>query len=472
MEVTWRQAIALVGLTVAGLWLPAASAQPCEPHWSALENDMDNYVRAVLVYDDDGPGPDQPAVYAGGQFTVAGGCVANGIAKWDGAVWSPLGSGTQGFGALALAAFDDGTGPALYAGGSFSSAGGVPANNIAKWNGTSWSPLGSGTNDWVIALAVLDDDGPGPHAPALYVGGFFSAAGGVGAHNIAKWNGTSWSPLGNGLSNPGHVYALWAWDDDGPGPHLPALYVGGYFTTAGGVSAHNVAKWDGTSWSPLGSGLGNEVYAFTEFDDDGDGIPSLFVGGMFWMAGSLRVNSIARWDGSSWSALGVGMNHIIHALTVFDDDGPGPHPPMLYAGGYFTAAGGHPANYVAKWNGRQWWPLGSGTNYWVMALKNFDPDGDGPEPPQLITGGRFTSAGGIFAPRIAAWTSPCAFQGDMNCDSVLDALDIRAFMLAMIDPSAYAAAYPSCDRMLGDFNGDGSVDMLDLQPFLEELIGN
>ena len=34
------------------------------------------------------------------------------------------------------------------------------------------------------------------------------------------------------------------------------LYAGGDFTTAGGVSANYIAKWDGESWSALGSGMG------------------------------------------------------------------------------------------------------------------------------------------------------------------------------------------------------------------------
>jgi hypothetical protein len=34
------------------------------------------------------------------------------------------------------------------------------------------------------------------------------------------------------------------------------LYAGGEFTTAGGISAANIAKWNGSSWSALGSGMG------------------------------------------------------------------------------------------------------------------------------------------------------------------------------------------------------------------------
>jgi hypothetical protein len=44
----------------------------------------------------------------------------------------------------ALTVFDDGNGPALYAGGDFTTAGGVAANRIAKWDGSSWRPSAAG----------------------------------------------------------------------------------------------------------------------------------------------------------------------------------------------------------------------------------------------------------------------------------------------------------------------------------------
>src|SRR5678809_1125507 len=95
-------------------------------------NGMDNEVRALIVHDD-GTGP---ALYAGGGFTHAGGVAAACIAKWNGGTWTPLGLGTNS-GVLALCSFDDGSGPALYAGGYLTSAGGAPASFIAKWDGSS-----------------------------------------------------------------------------------------------------------------------------------------------------------------------------------------------------------------------------------------------------------------------------------------------------------------------------------------------
>ena len=53
--------------------------------------------------------------------------------------------------------------------------------------------------------------------------------------------------------------------------------------------------------------------------------------GMFRMAGGSTAKGIARWDGSEWSALGSGMDYFVDALAVSGPD--------LYVGGSFTTAG-------------------------------------------------------------------------------------------------------------------------------------
>src|SRR5437762_664649 len=121
-------------------------AQSGDANWTALGSGMDHSVYALAVFGND--------LYAGGGFTTAGGIAAN-IAKWDGSSWSALGScvrgGQGGFGnVLALAASDSN----VYAGGDFTKAGGSAASFIAKWDGSSWSALGLGMNDAVLALAV------------------------------------------------------------------------------------------------------------------------------------------------------------------------------------------------------------------------------------------------------------------------------------------------------------------------------
>ena len=122
-------------------------------------------------------------VFVGGAGGVRSVSDSN-IAIWDGATWSPVGSGI-GSGVndrvWTLSVFDDGSGPGLYAGGEFADAGGQPTANIARWNGSSWSGVGDGVDGAVHTMAVLDS--------SLYVGGWFTTAGGISSPFLAKWAG-------------------------------------------------------------------------------------------------------------------------------------------------------------------------------------------------------------------------------------------------------------------------------------------
>jgi hypothetical protein len=139
----------------------------------------------------------------------------------------------------ALAAYDDGSGPQLYAAGEFSaSAGGVPLGRIARWTGSVWSAVGGGIAGNFVECLYVFDDGLGP---ALYVGGGFASAGGVPANGIARWKGGSWSALGQGITAGFAVFSF-ATFDDGTGE---ALYVGGEFTSMSGVPAPGLARWRG-----------------------------------------------------------------------------------------------------------------------------------------------------------------------------------------------------------------------------------
>src|SRR5207249_8096283 len=150
----------------------------------------------------------------------------------------------------------------------------------------------------VLALAVSGSD--------VYAGGYFTTAGGTAANYIAKWNGSTWTALGSGIDAPPFtstaVYALAVSGSD--------VYAGGYFTTAGGSAANNIAKWNGSTWTALDSGVG---FGFVSALAVSGSV--LYAGGQINSAGDSAANNIAKWNGSSWSALGSGMNNPVRAVA-------------------------------------------------------------------------------------------------------------------------------------------------------------
>lgn len=320
--------------------------------WSSLGAGMNAPVEALAVFDDGAGGG--PALYAGGEFATAGGVAASGIAKWDGQGWSSLGAGVAPGYVTALAAYDDGSGSALFVGGGFGSAGGLAAPRIAKWDGQSWSPLGTGIGAGVAfgpgasvhSLAVFDD-GTGSGAQ-LYVGGHFTSAGGVATPHLAKWNGQTWSAVGGGIALGSSTLANFV-DTLTVGSlagSAPRLFVGGRFAAAGGVAVKNVATWNGQVWSALGAGLDGDVTALAMFDDGGVHGPSLFAGGSFYSVGSVVLPTAARWDGQAWSGVEDAGLFNVKAITAFDD-GTGSASALYLGGGFGQNAG----PYLAKWQG-------------------------------------------------------------------------------------------------------------------------
>lgn len=295
-----------------------------------------------LVFYSDGTGNQ---LYAGGWFVNAGDQVANGIARWNGATWSTFAPGLAG--SLlpqinAMLVFDDGSGSALYVSGIFTSIAGINARGIARWNGVSWQPVGdvatSLASPQVYAMVAFDDG----NGPALYAGGTFSSIGGVPAVNIAKWNGNTWQALGNGLG-VGPVDCLAAYDE---GLGLK-LFAAGEFAASGSTPVSLIARWDAGAWSPVGGGLTgtNPFVECLQVFDDGTGA-ALYAGGQFSTAGGQPAHAIVRWNGSTWSGLGQGIDGFaVFSMTPFND-GSGT---ALYVGGEFSAAGGVAAPGLARW---------------------------------------------------------------------------------------------------------------------------
>jgi hypothetical protein len=302
-------------------------------------------------------------VYVAGHFTRFAGDYIGYIARWDGSAWHSLGNENVYSPALNGAVYDlEIYGSDLYAVGSFTTVNNNGTNvpggaRVAKWDGSTWSALGNGINNGTVYDVEVDGNGN------VYVGGSFTNAdGNPAADRIAMWNGASWNALasngaGDGALN-GDVYALEVNGTD--------LYVGGGFTNTLDTSntaipnASFLAKWNGSSWSAmpnLSTPLNSSVFTITRSGTD------VYIGGQFFnLNGISTADYIAKWDGSAWSALGAGapgngaLNHQVESIVVQGS--------TVYAGGVFQNIYNNnvvipSADYIAKFDGTDWSALGS-----------------------------------------------------------------------------------------------------------------
>ncbi|HEY3249481.1 MAG TPA: T9SS type A sorting domain-containing protein [Ignavibacteria bacterium] len=228
----------------------------------------------------------------------------------------------------------------LYVVGGFTQAGGVQANYIAKFNGVSWSELGSGLNDPGL---FLYNDGDS----VLYVGGAFTTAGGISAKKIAKWNGSSWNAMAEGVF-PYYVWAILRFGSD--------IVVAGDFLEAGGSTANRIAKWSPVtqSWSDMGSGTNQgfdngSVYCLCVFNGE------LYAGGSFTTINNgTTCKGLAKWNGSAWVRVADAEGFVGHIVDLEVYNG------LLYGTGSFMWINGVKVNKIFKTNGVQFSPLNYG----------------------------------------------------------------------------------------------------------------
>lgn len=243
-------------------------------------------------------------IWAGGAFTTIGGVNSNLVAYYDGSSWNAV-SGLSAGGGQVVYALAIARGGTVYAGGSNIMTGGT--HDVAAWNGSSWTGIGSftgGTFGNVRALALSRNG-------TLFAGGNFSSAGGTSANNIAQYSGsgTTWTALEAGTSPSSAITFALEFDDN------DLLYIGGNFTAAGGDTLNAaLCAWNGESFRALGyaGAGGSAVYSITHRD------------GLLYIGTSANVASFTNsplivFDGSSYRTFGLSSTSssvLVRAVAV------------------------------------------------------------------------------------------------------------------------------------------------------------
>lgn len=321
----------------------------CGAQWMTMDHTPNTRSESMCEYNGE--------LYIGGPFQyqmhMPGPTGTNmvGIARWDSSTlsWDTLGTGTEPGAAIMDMAVYNGN---LVLGGGFDSINGVCYNNIAIWDGNSFDSLGpgfGGVQPRVDAVVVYNNE--------LYAGGKFMTSGGVNVEHIAKWTGTSWVNVGDlsGLQ----IRDLTVYDG-----YLYACGLRSYGT--GVIPINFIARYDGNTWDTTFGGLNafiaNSMIVYNN---------ELYVGGQFGevygQAGTLSVNNIARWNGSTWDSVGHGASSI-NDMTIYNNN--------LIVGGDLLMIDPMP-NPVSKWDGTDWSALGIGNeidNGYITSIYPYNND--------------------------------------------------------------------------------------------------
>ena len=288
----------------------------------------------------------------------------NSIRRWSES--SGLWSLVPGIGYVTEIAVHNGR---LVAGGNFTIG---LSRNIAIRNGNTWLGLSTGVGGTSEVTDLISFGG------RLFVSGVFELAGGLLVNDLAAWDGQSWTPLPGGrhskftvhgdslfaLGQSGHVekwnesgWISIPWNTDPSEVPLAKVLasIGGKLTIAGEYPRINnqpfydVATLGLNGWtrlSPLiGQGLNGSVTAATVFLD------TLRVAGSFTRGGAKKVRGIATWSGYDWFEFDSQLPDV-SCLEVING--------TLLAGGRFGVVGGLTLNNIARWTGSLWEPIGSG----------------------------------------------------------------------------------------------------------------
>jgi len=356
---------------------------------------------------------DGSTLYAGGNFTTVGGVAYNFLAAVNASngVASTTFNPNMNNSVSALVLSSNGS--MLYAGGSFSTVAGVTYNYLAAINasnGAASTTFNPNVGSPINALALSPDNS------TLYIGGNFSTVGGVTYNHLAAINtsngaaSTTFNPNVNG-----QISAL-ALSSDGT-----ILYTGGSFTTVGGVTYNRLAAINTSTASAtpaFNPNMTNTVNALA-LSSDGS---QLYLGGNSFLINMIPRNNLAHILSNNTvdSAFNPNMNGQVGALTLSSDGS------TLYAGGSFTTVGGVAYNRLAAINtsnGAASTTFNPNVNNAIKAL-TLSSDGA-----LLYTGGSFTTVGGVTYNHLAAINTSTASATpafNPNVNNIVSALALSS----------------------------------------------
>lgn len=395
-------------------------------------------------------------VFVGGYYTAIDQPDVKNIGRWDGNMWHSLGNGIPSGSISGLAYYEN----KLFVVGSFEKAGDSIVNGAAIWDGSEWTPGIINSTATKTDLFVHDNSlylvTTGISSSAYYCGlfryngmEFDSVCGinaGYGYAGVTYLNDTLILQTGEGIytfdgisldikfSSPSDMsirgafvindslYVITEQEEfavrylhnstlSAPLVTFASFpesnfidaeilacdvldnhaYIGGKFAYANNKHCLSLCEYDGNSpsaggWFTIGYyDSWQNVNVISSYFDDATN--NLYVAGDFISAGDSMSFGVARWDGNEWHPMGSGLNGIVYSIIKYEDE--------IYAGGDFVTADEDSTHFIARWDGSKWNEVAGGANEYVRCLAVHNN--------YLIAAGNFTAIGGLTTSYIARY---------------------------------------------------------------------
>jgi len=251
------------------------------------------------------------------------------ITCYDGSNWNVIGNANNR--RLSIMRYNN----IIIASGLFTKVGGVDVNYIGKYDGTTWSEFGN-FNAQVLKVKIINNE--------LYAMGVFTMVDSILCNGIAQWNGTSWQPVFSFPFIGAYVFDAEFFQGN--------LYVGGNSFDIGTTDYNDIAVYKNGNWQMVGNGIqgfASAVDKMLVYKNE------LIVAGLIWRKAGNTGDGIQKWNGTSWSDLGMGLRNgtnpntsqpHVHDIKIYNDE--------LYVAGLFDYVDSLYSKHLAKWDGDKW----------------------------------------------------------------------------------------------------------------------
>jgi hypothetical protein len=289
---------------------------------------------------------------------------------------------------------------------------------VARWDGTEWHEMGDGLNNQFLLYYGSDVHMLESYHDTLFAGGCFYNFNRLAY--LVRWDSDSWKYFHDSSGTGGCVYTSFKYGD--------SLFLGGSSAFGWGNNQNNrtgmVGLWYNGKMNTMGRGMHSAGKQYTGVKAITADDSSVYAGGTFYLYNDTREHRLVRWDGENWTPMADSINGEVNHLVSYKGS--------LYVSGRFTKINNDSIAWLARWDGQDWHDVPGADIKGILHASAVYRD-------VLYLGGHFTghaegdTVAGLIAFDGEKWFSPALFNSSVYDMKIVDDELVMAGNFSLID---------------------------------------